>query len=147
MTPPAVAAQRFALALLLGCGLGLYYGFLRPLRPKYTVLSDLLFAPALVWAWVWVCFPICDGDIRLAYVAGLPTGILLWEATAGKALRPVFSYIWKGFALLWRISTAPVKIFFVFLGKICKKLYATGKKWVTIVQNISTMGKGGAHRA
>ena len=114
---PSEGALHFAIASVLGLGLGLYYGFLRPLRPKHTVLSDLLFAPALVWAWVWVCFPICDGDIRLAYVAGLPTGILLWEATAGKALRPVFSYIWKGFALLWRMLTAPVKNFFVFFEK------------------------------
>ena len=47
MTPPALAAQRFGLACLLGGGLGLCYGFLRPLRPKRTALSDLLFLPAL----------------------------------------------------------------------------------------------------
>ena len=51
MNSPQVVALRFGLACLLGCEVGLYYGFLRPLRPRFTVLSDLLFVPVLVWAW------------------------------------------------------------------------------------------------
>ena len=42
MTPPALALQRLGAACLLGVGLGLWYDFLRPLRPRNTVLSDLL---------------------------------------------------------------------------------------------------------
>ncbi len=64
MTTPAEAAARVGLSLLWGAGLGLYYGFLRPLRPRHTTLSDLLFLPALLWAWLQVCFGICRGDIR-----------------------------------------------------------------------------------
>ena len=47
MTDPALDARRFGIACLLGLALGLYYGFLRPLRPKHTVLSDFLFLPAM----------------------------------------------------------------------------------------------------
>ena len=43
MTPPALALQRFGAACLLGVGLGLWYDFLRPLRPRNTALSDLVF--------------------------------------------------------------------------------------------------------
>ena len=39
---PVTAAYRMACALALGAALGLLYDFLRPLRPRHTVLADLL---------------------------------------------------------------------------------------------------------
>ena len=75
MTSPAVAALRFCQALLLGAGLGLYYGFLQPLRPKRSFLSDLLFLPVFFWAWLYHSFALCGGDLRMGYCAGLILGI------------------------------------------------------------------------
>ena len=39
---PQVQAARFVASLLIGLGLGVFYCFLRPLRPKLTALSDRL---------------------------------------------------------------------------------------------------------
>ena len=52
MMTPAVAFHRLVAALGLGCLLGLWYGFLRPLRPRRTTLADSLFVLAGGWAWV-----------------------------------------------------------------------------------------------
>ena len=49
---PAVAAYRMACALALGAALGLIYGFLRPLRPRHTLLSDGIFLAVTAWAWI-----------------------------------------------------------------------------------------------
>ena len=95
MTAPALAAARFSAACLLGMGLGVIYGFLRPLRPRLTVLADLLFLVCFGMAWTYLGFGICQGDLRIGYFAGLPIGILLWDQTAGRLLRPVFSGFWR----------------------------------------------------
>ena len=52
MTGPALDAQRFLIACLMGAALGIYYGFLRPLRPRHTALSDFLFLPAAFYGWL-----------------------------------------------------------------------------------------------
>ena len=90
MTAPALAAQRFALSCLLGAGLGLYYGFLRPLRPRW--LGDGLFLPAAFWVWLELGFGICGGDLRLGYFLGLLLGALVWEWGPGRLLRP---FLWS----------------------------------------------------
>ena len=74
MTATAAAAGRFGMACLLGAVLGAVYGFLRPLRPKWTFLADTLFLAAAVLAWLRLSFGICQGDLRLAYTAGLAMG-------------------------------------------------------------------------
>ena len=102
MTAPDLAARRFALSCLLGCVLGVIYGFLRPLRRRFPVLGDLLFLPAVFWLWLEVSFRICRGDLRLGYSFGLAAGCFLWEATAGRLLRPVFEGIWKGLEAFFR---------------------------------------------
>ena len=83
MTPPAQAARQFGAACLLGLALGLFYGFLRPLGQRRRQLADLLFAPALVWAWLYLSFGICRGDIRLGCCMGLLLGAVLEEITIG----------------------------------------------------------------
>ena len=95
MISPAVAAQRFAISLLLGAILGLYYGFLRPLRPRHTALSDLLFLPAAAYTLLYIAFAVCRGDLRPEHTAGLILGAFGWELTVGRCLRPVFSGFWK----------------------------------------------------
>ena len=91
MISPGLSALRFAAALGIGALLGVYYGFLRPLRPRHTLLSDLLFLPAAFWGWLYLSFGICKGDIRLGYSLGLALGGVLLDVTLGRLLRPVFS--------------------------------------------------------
>ena len=71
MTAPALAFRHFCTACLLGVLLGVYYGFLRPLRPRFTTLSDLLFVLGAGWVWLYLGFAVCRGDLRLGYFAGL----------------------------------------------------------------------------
>ena len=65
MTAPATAARCFLAAVLFGLGLGPVYGFLRPLRPRYTAAADGLFLIAAFFAWLCHSFAVCGGDIRL----------------------------------------------------------------------------------
>ena len=58
MTAPELAARRFLWALATGAAVGMVYGFLRPLRPKHTTLSDLLFLPAALYGWLFLNFRI-----------------------------------------------------------------------------------------
>ena len=135
MTPPSLAAWRFAVACLYGAGLGVIYSLLRPLRPKRTTLADGLFLLALLVAWLELGFRVCRGDLRFGYTAGLLVGILFWELTLGKPLRPVFFGFWKGFAALLRCVLYPVKKFFQKICQFGKFLFASLKKWVTIIWN------------
>ena len=80
---PAQSLRHFGIACLLGVGLGILYGFLRPLRGRLTPLADLVFVVAAFWAWLQLCFGVCRGDIRLGCCMGLPAGIFCWELTVG----------------------------------------------------------------
>ena len=111
MTAPETALRRFALSCLLGVGLGIWYGFLRPLRPRRTALSDGLFLAGAAWAWLELGFRICGGDLRLGYAAGLPLGGLLWEVTLGRPLRPLFSGFWMLWGRLMGFVILPAKKF------------------------------------
>lgn len=118
---PTEGALRLLLSALVGAILGLVYGFLRPLRPRLTGFADSVFSLAAVTAWVIISFPICRGDIRPVFFFAMVAGCLGWEMTVGRFLRGIFSGFWK-----------PSKIFLKFLRKKAKKLFATGKKSVTI---------------
>lgn len=109
MNPPIETARLFAGALLLGCGVGLWYGFLRPLRPRW--LGDLLFLPGLFWAWIYHSFALCGGDIRMGHALGILLGALVWDATVGKLLRPVFTGFWNGIRRIFVFFLFPVKFF------------------------------------
>ena len=134
MIAPAAAAGRFLSAGILGVGLGVVYAFLRPPRQKHPHLSDGLFFLTLFPTWIYLCFGICGGDLRLGYTAGLFLGIWAGAATLGRFLQPVFRFFWKIFTLPLRI----LKKFFKKMKKIAKKLLASGKKWFTMKKN---MGK------
>ena len=116
MNPPAEAAWRFLPALLLGCGLGLLFGFLRPLKRRF--FPDLLFFAATMWAWVFLSFGICLGDLRPVYTLTLLAGIFLWDRSFGRWLIPVFSSFWKGFFLVFAKISLPLKNF----SAKCKKI-------------------------
>ncbi|MBQ2892958.1 MAG: hypothetical protein IJE24_02370 [Oscillospiraceae bacterium] len=121
MTAPALAADRFLAACLIGMQLGFVYDFLRPLRPKFTAVGDILFLFALGAGWVYLGFGVCRGDLRFGYTVGLLAGILFWELTATRLLRRFFAAFWRPFQ----------KFFRIFIKNV-KKLFATAQKKVTI---------------
>ena len=131
MIAPQLAAQRFLWACLTGATLGAVYDFLRPLRPRRTALSDVLFLLAAFFGWLFLHFKLCAADIRLPYSLAMLLGGFGWEWTAGTALRPVFSAFWMEIGKIWEILTLPLKIF----SKKTKILFASGRKWVTIKWN------------
>ena len=135
MTTPALAAGRFGIACLLGGMLGVLYSFLRPLRPKGTTLADGIFLLALFYAWLQLGFRVCQGDLRMGYTAGLFLGILLWEMTAGKWLRPLFFGFWGAVDRVIQWLFRPVKKFFLKNRQKAKNVFASWKKWVTMIKN------------
>ena len=132
MTAPQTGAVRFGYACLMGAALGLFYGFLRPLRPKYTLPADLLFLAAVFSGWVYWGFGICRGDLRPAGFPGMLLGGLLWENTAGRLLRPVVRGFWKILGKIRSYLLWPAKK----ISDSVKILIASAKKWVTIGWNI-----------
>ena len=109
MTAPLLAAQRFYYAFLTGIVLGFVYGFLRPLRPRHTVLSDLLFLAAVFYGWLFLYFRLCQADIRMAYHAAMLLGGFAWELSIGKLLRPIFSAFWNLIRKIWGFLLLPFK--------------------------------------
>ena len=128
MIAPAEMARRFLLSGGVGVLLGLFYGFLRPLRPRLTHLCDLVFVVSALLGWVYVSFGICLGQLHWGYTAGMALGGFLWECTAGKYLRPIFRKFWK-------ILAYPLQKISHFFKRKSKKLFAFLKKWVTIEWN------------
>ena len=120
-------------ALLLGGLLGVVYGFLRPLRPRW--FADLLFVWALFAVWVQLVFGLCGGDLRFAYSATLLLGLGLWYMTLGQWLQPVFDFLWKQIFRIFSLIFFPVKKIWIKIRKIRNFLFATDKKWVTIKRN------------
>ena len=119
--------------ILLGCGLGLLYGFLRPFRPRW--LGDLIWIIALFWGWLVLCFGLCGADPRMGYTLSLLAGILLWDSVFGSILHPLFSSFWKSvFRTLARILHI-VKNILKKSGNFIIFLFARSKKWVTIKCN------------
>lgn len=132
MTEPSVAAYQLGLCCLVGAGVGVAYGFLRPLRYRHRHLADLLFAPVLVYAWLYTGFAICKGDLRLGYTAGLFAGWLVWDCTVGKWTGPVFFGFWRTVGKIWGWIRGLFEKILKFCRKILKKCFARGKKWGTI---------------
>lgn len=109
MMPPTLACWRFGIACLLGILLGLLYGFLRPLRPKYTLLGDTLFLLGVSWAWLYLALAVCGGDLRFGYSLGLPIGGVLCEMTVGRLLRPIYFFFWRMIRQFFRAAAWPAK--------------------------------------
>ena len=125
---PQVAAGRFLWGVVLGLGLGLWYGFLRPLGRHRRTLSDCLFLFVLFPVWVYFCFAVCDGDFRLGYWVSFLLGGILWDRTAGRLLAP----IWQGFwGIIGSIMGFFAKFFKKFTGFL-KKPFAYIKKSCTM---------------
>ena len=120
MTEPAFAARALLTALGMGAALGVFYGFLRPLRPRLTALADLVFVAAAFQAWLAHTFALCGGDSRPVCILAMALGGLAWEATLGRLLRPVF-------ALFWQTMGWPLKKTWNIFHKFQKYLLAKKK--------------------
>ncbi|MBE6982498.1 MAG: hypothetical protein E7437_09310 [Ruminococcaceae bacterium] len=125
MTPPALAALRFGWAIALGAILAVWYGFLRPIRPR--AIADLLFFPAVLYAWCILSFQICRGDIRMGITLGLAVGFFLWDRTLGFFLNRVFRGFWGMIFGAWRCLRG---IFIRILKKIWyfRKFFLASRK-------------------
>ncbi|MBO5317505.1 MAG: hypothetical protein J6A74_03585, partial [Oscillospiraceae bacterium] len=71
-------------------------------------------------------------------------GILLWESSAGRWLRPFFAGFWRYFFHITGILMLPIKIFLKKIQKIANSLLLSGKKIVTIKCKFPTKPQGGA---
>jgi hypothetical protein len=125
---PAEEAWRFACSVFLGMALGPGYDLLRPLGSRHPDLADLLFAPLLLWVWLYVSFAVCRCDIRMVYTLGMLGGFCLWELTAARWLQPLCFLFWQKTGACVRFFLVPWKNFLKFV----KILFASAKKWVTI---------------
>jgi hypothetical protein len=112
--PPALAAAHTLRALSLGVGLGLFYSFLKPLRPRLTTLAGLVFLIFLGWSWLYLAFGICAGDLRLGFFFALGAGCFLTHRTLGRFLTPLFSGFWAFVGEILKILSIPWKYFFNF---------------------------------
>lgn len=111
MTAPALAAHRFVCCCLLGAALGVYYEFLRPLRPRYTLAADALFLTGCVWVWLIMSFRVCRGDLRLGYSAGLLAGGIVWDLAFGSLIAPIFPDSGNSSGQSWALRCCPQKNF------------------------------------
>ena len=132
MTAPALAAARFAVGCLMGAGLGILYGFLRPLRPRLTWLADTVFVLCTLWAWLVLSFAVCRGEVRPGISAALFLGAFLLDRTLGRLLAPIFRWFWKLLGSLFGVIFLPIRKFFQKTGEISKKVFASWKKRGTI---------------
>ena len=125
MTPPEVAALRAFRGAELGAALGVFYVFLRPLRPRFTALSDLAFLGALGWAWLWLAFAVCGGDLRMGYLGAMFAAGVACARPAERLLGGVFRGFWRFLGRFLGIILLPLKKILEFT----KKLVASAKKW------------------
>lgn len=132
MNGVAVSAGQLAAACLAGFGLGAVYALLRPLPKRMQGLADGLFILAFWYAWLQISFGLCAGDIRIIHLAGLLLGILAFRLTLGKLLQSAAGRFYRRLGATIRFLIAPVRKILIKTGKSLKKLFASGKKSVTI---------------
>ena len=81
---PVEGFVRLEWAVVLGAAVGAWNDFLKPVRPRW--LADTALSAGLFVAWVYLFFPICQGDLRLWILAGMIPGL-----PCGRRRRGAFS--------------------------------------------------------
>ena len=132
MNTVSISAGQFAAAWLAGFGLGAVYALLLPLPKKLQGLADGVFILAAGYAWLQVSFRICQGDIRVIHLVGLLLGILAFRLTLGKLLQRAVDRFYRHLGNTIRFLLLPVEKILKKTEKSLKKLFASGKKSVTI---------------
>lgn len=90
---PAESIVYLGWALGIGAVLGLCYGFLRPVRPRW--LGDAVFVGCAFYGFLYLGFAVCRGDIRFGYTVGLFLAAVALDQTLGKVLRKPFYEFWR----------------------------------------------------
>ena len=137
--PVARQAVEFAWAAALGLALGCWYDVLRALRrrhPRLTVPADGLYCLTVLFALLAFALYAGRGMMRLFALLGMGLGAMLWFLTLSPLALRLFSAFWALLGKLLRLICAPVrgilKIFLIFF----KKVFATARKWVTIIDKV-----------
>ena len=141
MNLPSIVAQRFLIACLLGCALGIYYEFLRPLRKKWTNLSDIAFVAGAFWVWLYLGFGVCEGDLRFGFSVALLGSSILFVVTIGSLLKPLFSIFWRMIGHILGVFAYPIKQFYKNIRFFSKFLFARVKKWGTMKKRRKERGE------
>ena len=128
MTEPATAFRRFLIGLMLGCVLGIFYGFLRPIRRGKAVFADMIFVLFAGWVYLFYGFAVCRGDLRLGYILPPILSAMVWNRFLGGWLQPVFDGFWRFVSGIFK----PFQRFFKKMWIFIKFLFASGKKWSKI---------------
>ena len=133
------STAEFSASMLLGLALGVFYDALRALRrlrARLTLPLDVLFA--LTFAAALLLFALYPGRglFRLFAFAGLVLGAGLYFLTLSPILLRVYGRLYRIIGGAARMAAAPVGIFLHFVGQILKTLFASVKKWVTILGKI-----------
>lgn len=97
---PGEGGRFFLCSCLAGAGLGLFYGFLRPLGARHRHWADGLFCLGAGAVWLVLGFGVFRGELRPGLFLGLPVGSLLWEWGPGVLLGPVWQEFW---GCIWKI--------------------------------------------
>ena len=129
---PEIMAWRLGRCVLLGATVGLMSDLTAPLRRRAAFLADGIWGLWILGIWLTVSFSVCRGDVRLGYSAAAFAGALGWRWSVSSLLRPVFFRLWERAE---RFFLLPVKLSKILLKKtknFRKKLFPTGRKWVTI---------------
>ena len=137
--PVARQAVEFTWAAALGLALGCWYDVLRALRrrhPRLTVPADGLYCLTALLALLAFALYAGRGMMRLFALLGMGLGAMLWFLTLSPLALRLFGMIWAVFGRILRLICAPVrgilKIFLIFF----KKVFATARKWVTIIDKV-----------
>lgn len=129
---PGLMAWRLGRCILLGAAVGVGADLLFPLRRRSCLLADVLWGGWILWIWLVISFCICRGDIRMGYSAAAFLGALGWRLAVSPVLRPVLNGIWELAAGFFGMPVKLSKIILKKTKKFLKKLFPTGRKWVTI---------------
>lgn len=78
MTEPITEAIYYLKALELGAILAIVFDILTTL-PCSNMWKDILYYFITIFAWFWLSFEVCCGDIRLPYLIGAFGTFLFWN--------------------------------------------------------------------
>lgn len=138
----AVAEQAYALlqAILLGAGVGLLYDLFRILRVRIRLrlvggLLDFFFWVAVTVALFVHAIVAQGGVVRVYMITSVFLGATLYFFAFSLLILRVGYLFADIFGFIWKIMTAPLRIFLCLCKKIikkAKKLFHSLKKWYNI---------------
>jgi hypothetical protein len=128
----------FALALLLGAGLGFVYDCMRIARGRIplrgvTAALDMLFWAVCAGASFWFAMSVGGGKLRLFAMLAIALGIIVYFSLLSVFVRAVGFVIADGIIELFRVVFRPVFAVLKKINKIFIKTFSFLLKWRIIV--------------